>query len=371
MSTAVTKDTNKTSPRSSGLALEGLGDLSSLLDKKSTPAVTEGAPLQLLVELIDEDENQPRQTFDEEEMEELKQSIAAHKVKVPISVSRHPTKQGRFILNDGARRLRAVKANEFKTIPAYIEEKYTRVEQLLVNKVRADTPPLDKAMAYQREMEEQSINQRELASRLNVSPAYVSMHMSLLSMPTPIAEAFHNGRSNDVTLIAELNKAYKKKPEAVKGWLSDPDQEITRGSVKLLREYIDAQGSRQDVPPSSPTSIGPGSPASNPDVLGHLENGAGTSSGAQAPAESTATSASGEGGEPSANASQTPERPGDPEKFRKAIVLGTFKKRDARLLTTKRPSADGLAWIKYEDNGEEVEIEIGQLKLNRIMEGNQ
>ncbi len=368
MSTAVTKDTTKSAPRSSGLALEALGDLSSLLDKKSTPAVTEGTPIQLLVELIDEDENQPRQTFDEEEMEELKQSIAGHNVKVPISVSRHPTKQGRFILNDGARRLRAVKANEFKTIPAFIEEKYSRVEQLLVNKVRADTPPLDKAMAYQREMEEQSITQRELAIRLNVSPAYVSMHMSLLNMPTPVAEAFHNGRSSDVTLIAELNKAYKKKPEAVKGWLADPEQEITRGSVKLLREYIDAQGARQDTPPSPPKSNDAATSHPNLDVRGLAESDPDSGNEAQAPVESNGTPAGQEGGE-RPETSQPADKPVEADKFKKAIVLGSYKKRDARLLTTKRPSADGLAWIKYEDNGEEVEIEIGQLKLNRIMEG--
>ena len=33
--------------------------------------------------------------------------------------------------------------------------------------------------------------------------------------------------------------AFKKKPQEVGGWLGDENQEITRGSVKLLREFLD------------------------------------------------------------------------------------------------------------------------------------
>ena len=37
-------------------------------------------------------------------------------------------------------------------------------------------------------------------------------------------------------------------------------------------------------------------------------------------------------------------------------------------MANKRWTADGLAWVKYEDSGEEIEIGIEQLKLNRLIE---
>ena len=42
-----------------------------------------------------------------------------------------------------------------------------------------------------------------------------------------------------VTVINELVTAYKKKPEEVTDWLGDENQEITRGSVKLLRDFLE------------------------------------------------------------------------------------------------------------------------------------
>jgi ParB family chromosome partitioning protein len=59
----------------------------------------------------------------------------------------------------------------------------------------------------------------------------------LLDLPDPLADAFNSGRTRDVTLINDLVTIYTKKPNEVMAWLADDDQEITRGSVKLLREF--------------------------------------------------------------------------------------------------------------------------------------
>jgi len=42
-----------------------------------------------------------------------------------------------------------------------------------------------------------------------------------------------------VTVINELVTAYKKNSNEVCAWLADDSQELTRGSVKLLREFLD------------------------------------------------------------------------------------------------------------------------------------
>lgn len=318
--------------KSSGLGLEGIGDLSSLLDPSKRPGV-KGEAANLSLDLIDEDTEQPRQTFPEEEMAELTLSIESHGVKVPISVYPHPEVEGRFMLNDGARRTRASIRAGKETIPAVIGEKFTRIEQIIVNKVREDTPPMDKARLFQKLMQENGWSQKDLSQKSGLSEAYVSQHMTLLKLPAPVAEVFDSGRCTDVTLINEVSKAYKKKPEAVKGWLEDGEQEITRGSVKLLRDFLDEKKGPADD-----------------------QDGAGGEPSDSAPSS---------GKTPKETSSKEP----DPEKIKKAIILGMYKKRAVRLLTNKRWSAEGFAWVKYEDNGEEIEIELGDLKLNRLIEG--
>jgi ParB family chromosome partitioning protein len=325
-------------PKSSGLGLEGLGDLSSLLSDKAPADLGEAIELELA--LIDEDPNQPRQHFAEAEMAELTASIDAHGVLLPISVHANPNVPGRYIINEGARRVRASLRLNKATIKANITEPFTVIQQLVVNQERADTPAKDKAEAYQRYMKEHDLNQKEFAKAANLSEAYVAMHLGLLKMAAPIAEAFDSGRVADVTLVAELGRVFKKSPDAVKEWLAVEDQEITRGSVRLLRDFIENKG---------------GNGAGGAD---DEDDGAGA--GGDAPGKGSKESNSKEG-------AKAPKS--DPSKIKKAFIVGTYQDRSARLITGKRWSADGLAWIKFDDDGQEVEIDIGEFKLNRLIEG--
>jgi len=78
----------------------------------------------------------------------------------------------------------------------------------------------------------------EIAKSISKSPAFVTLHIALLDLPNPIAEVFNSKRAKDVTVINELVTAYKTKPEEVTAWLGAEDQEITRNSVKLLRDFL-------------------------------------------------------------------------------------------------------------------------------------
>lgn len=324
-------------PKSSGLGLEGLGDLSSLLSNQAPAELGEAIDLELA--LIDEDPNQPRQHFSEAEMAELTASIDAHGVLLPISVHANPDAPGRYIINEGARRVRASLRLGKATIKANITEPFTVIQQLVVNQERADTPAKDKGEAYQRYMKEHNLNQKEFAKAANLSEAYVAMHLGLLKMAAPIAEAFDSGRVTDVTLVAELGRVFKKNPNAVKGWLAVEDQEITRGSVRLLRDFIENKSGNG---------------------AGGADNEDDSAGGGSTDGKASKESASKDG-------AKTPKN--DPSKIKKAFIVGTYQDRSARLITGKRWSADGLAWIKFEDDGQEVEIVIGEFKLNRLIEG--
>jgi ParB family chromosome partitioning protein len=185
-------------------------------------------------------------------------------------------------------------------------------------------------------MKERGWTQRQLAENSKPSEAYLSQHMTLRKLPALIDEVFASGRCTDVTVINELAKAYKRKGDAVEAWLANGSQEITRGSVKLLRELPDDERQQEDRAGEEPSS--PVFAAVDSDDIE----------------------------EPSTTI--PPETQSDRSKTRKVIVLGAYKRRAVRLLTDRRWSADGLAWIRFEDSGEEIEIPIDQLKLSRLTE---
>ena len=84
----------------------------------------------------------------------------------------------------------------------------------------------------------QGIRKIDIAKKIGKSQAFISQHVTLLDLPDKISELFISGVTQDVTIINELVKAYKKDTEEVENWLDDEDLEITRHSIKLLREYL-------------------------------------------------------------------------------------------------------------------------------------
>jgi ParB family transcriptional regulator, chromosome partitioning protein len=174
----------------------------------------------------------------------------------------------------------------------------------------------------------------EIARSISKSPAFVTLHVTLLDLPDPIAGVFNSGRVKDVTVVNELVTAFKKKPEEVAGWLSDENQEITRGAVMLLREFLD-------------------------DKLKHERFGD--------------EGDDGEGGISGIQDNQEIKGNGvrleDPARLKKAIVKVRHNRRSARLILSRRPSTEGLAWLQYMDDGQEVEVDLVHVKLEALLEG--
>ena len=55
------------------------------------------------------------------------------------------------------------------------------------------------------------------------------------------------------------------------------------------------------------------------------------------------------------------------DRIKKAIIQVKHDEREARLLTERR-AAYGLAWIKYDDDGQEVEVDLNQVALVAVIE---
>ncbi len=193
--------------------------------------------LELDLSLIDEDPDQPRTEFDPITLQELADTIRLRGVKTPISVHPNPESEGRFIINHGARRFRASLLAKKKTIPAFIDTDYSKVDQMIENLQRDALTPREIAdfIGYQYS---KGFKNTEVAKMIGKSPAYVSQHHTLLNLPSTIATIFNAGKVRDVVIINDLVRAFKESPEIVIDWVTDTKQEITRSSVNLLRQFI-------------------------------------------------------------------------------------------------------------------------------------
>ena len=322
-------------PQGSGLGIEAMGDLSGLLDDPTPAAgVPQGGAAEIALDLIEEDPNQPRTHFDQASLEEMAGTIRLRGVKTPISVRPHPTDDGRFVINHGARRYRASRLAEKETIPAFVDADYTEADQVIENLQRDALTAREIADFIGRELAKKT-KKGDIAKAIGKSNAFVTQHAALLDLPDPIADAFKEGRCKDVTLTYELVGLHKKFPEGVTEWLANEEQEITRGSVRLLREFLESRD---------------GSPEGEGD-----EGGEGGEDGGAEPQE------------PSASEKEPKEE--DPNKLKKAIVTVEHDGRPGRLLLNRRPSSEGVSWMKYDDDGSEFEAELAEVRLVSVIEG--
>ena len=109
-----------------------------------------GQPLMLPVESIDEDPEQPRREFEDNRLEDLAETIRSRGVRQPISVRPNLQAPGRWMLNFGARRLRASKMAGMVEIPAFIDTTADSYDQVIENEQREGLRPLELALFVQK-----------------------------------------------------------------------------------------------------------------------------------------------------------------------------------------------------------------------------
>ena len=312
------------------------------LPAKRMPASSKGpapasafqrGPHALALSLIEEDPHQPRTEdnpgFTAQSIAELAATIRLRGVKSPISVRDNPARPGRYLINHGARRFRASKVAGKSAIPAFVDNDYNEVDQVIENLQRNQLTAREIADYIGRE-QAKGIRQSEIARSIGKSPAFVTQHINLLDLPEPIAQAFNSGRASDVTTVNELVTAFKKNPREVADWLEDNDgQDITRSAVKLLRQFLEEKRYQTQVF----SDIGMDSDEQN------------------AP--------TGEDNYPGVQH--------QPQRLQRPVLQVRHHRRTAQLLWHRRPVEKGFAWLKYDDTGEEVQAPLAEVKLLALL----
>jgi ParB family transcriptional regulator, chromosome partitioning protein len=137
---------------------------------------------------------QPRQSFNEDKINELSLSIAKHGVLSPILV--RETGAGGYELIAGERRLRAAKKAGLKTLPCLVDsaEDQTSLELALIeNLQREDLNPIEEARGYDRLKREFNLTQDNISEVTGKARSSVANAMRLLNLPQSIIELLYSG----------------------------------------------------------------------------------------------------------------------------------------------------------------------------------
>jgi len=143
--------------------------------------------------LIESNPAQPRQDFDEAELESLAGSIAAHGLLQPVVVRKV---DDRYQLVAGERRLRAAQKAGWKDVPVNVVEADDRVSvelAIVENLQRKDLNPLEKAASFQRYLDQFACTQEDLAGRLKIDRSTIANLIRLLELPEPVQESLRSG----------------------------------------------------------------------------------------------------------------------------------------------------------------------------------
>ena len=209
----------------------------------------EKSPYQLLpIYKVEPNKNQPRQDFDEEEMEALAESISVHGIIQPLTVRELPS--GYYQIIAGERRWRAARMANLPEVPAVIieaDDKKAMELALIENLQRQDLNPVEEALGYRSLMEDYGLTQEEAAGRVGKSRPAVANALRLLNLCPDVLEKVRSGELSAGHARAVLSlKTEKKQKEAA--------QKITALGLSVRQaELLCKNMDKEPAPEKAPT----------------------------------------------------------------------------------------------------------------------
>lgn len=144
--------------------------------------------LEIDLDLIDTNSQQPRTVFKEENLEELAQSIKINGIVQPIVVRK---KNGRYEIVAGERRWRASQKAGMQKIPAVVRnvEDDKLLELALIENIqRQELNPIEEARAYKKLIETIGLTQEMVAERVGKNRTFVTNYLRVLRLPEDIQD---------------------------------------------------------------------------------------------------------------------------------------------------------------------------------------
>lgn len=240
----------------------GLNALFSEYDNNSYENITNKKDptgvLEVDINKIKANPNQPRKNFDEEALKELAASIKIHGIVQPIVLNKQTN--GEYMIIAGERRWRAAKLCGLTTVPAVIKdytEKQIKEISIIENLQREDLNPIEAARAIKQLMDEYNLTQEVVAERIGKSRSNVANTLRLLTLYPEVVSMVEDGRISSgharalvvvedpkeqlkyAQMVVNKNLSVRDLEKVVKVGLNPPKKIIVKEEQSLeLRELI-------------------------------------------------------------------------------------------------------------------------------------
>lgn len=228
---------------------KGLGKgLGALLGDFNEEPMAESAYRTLPIHKIEPNADQPRHDFDEEELQNLAESIQVHGIIQPLTV--RELKNGYYQIIAGERRWRAARLAKLSEVPVVVieaDDKKAMELALIENLQRQDLNPVEEALGYQSLINEYGMTQEETAERVGKSRPAVANALRLLALTPEVLEKLKRGElsAGHARAILQL-KTEKKQTEAAQ-------KIIALGLSVRQAELLCKNMEKEPVPEKKPT----------------------------------------------------------------------------------------------------------------------
>ena len=247
----------------------GLGKgLDSLIPKgeavKKSSSKSNNGVVELDINQVEPNKNQPRKNFDQDALNELADSIKQYGVIQPIVVQKI---DDYYEIIAGERRWRAAKIAKLKKIPVVIKNfsEQEIVEIALIENIqREDLNPIEEAEAYKRLIDEYNLKQEEMAERLSKSRTSITNSMRLLKLSSKVQKLvisgeLSSGHARALIPVEDAKKQYTLALEIIKNKLSvreteklvkallEPKKKVKKAVPENDFVYRDIEGKIKDI----------------------------------------------------------------------------------------------------------------------------
>lgn len=175
---------------------KGLGKgLGALLGETAQTAQDPALPVRMIpLQKAEPNPEQPRKDFDQEELENLAQSIRENGVLQPLAVRKIAS--GNYQIIAGERRWRAARLAGVKEIPVLIveaDDKKALQLAMIENLQRQDLNPMEEALGYRDLIENHKMRQEDVAACVQKSRPAVANSLRLLQLPEAVQKMLSDG----------------------------------------------------------------------------------------------------------------------------------------------------------------------------------
>ncbi|MCB9743722.1 MAG: ParB/RepB/Spo0J family partition protein [Alphaproteobacteria bacterium] len=184
-------------PRSLGRGLAALIPDDVMSSAPDAGDARKGRVLQVPLDELKPNPEQPRRHFAPEALQELAESIRTHGILSPIIV--RPERGGGYVLIAGERRLRAAGLAGLTEVPALVRDDAEHAEvqlelALVENLQREDLDAVEAARGYERLQQDYGYTQEEIARKVGKERATIANALRLLRLPDNVLRLVQEGR---------------------------------------------------------------------------------------------------------------------------------------------------------------------------------